>query len=206
MGTRGWWIGTFCQQCRMGRCGGWGRRSPASVFPSPSASNPRCVEQALKIMAQENLNQLPVVSAPGLIVGVATLAGIRGKIGKGEISCSNQIETAVSTNFKKVSLETNLRTLSRAMGTDHIAVVVHHLKLYSLEHGLEQMETLVGMVTDLDLVQFIAQTPISGQNYRMSSSSSGSCPQRERSSSAESPENPGSDCSEELSSDGSASH
>merc|ERR1712110_800321 len=100
-----------------------GEKVSSLSLPLPiSVQHKVTVEQALKIMAQENLNQLPVVSAPGLIVGVATLAGIRGKIGKGEISCSDQIKTAVSTNFKKVSLETNLRTLSRALDTDHFAV------------------------------------------------------------------------------------
>ena len=87
------------------------------------------VEQALKIMEQKGLNQLPVVSAPRLIVGVATLAGIRGMIGKEEISFSDQIKTAVSTNFKKVSLGTNLRTLSRILDTNHFVLVVHHQKL-----------------------------------------------------------------------------
>ena len=96
---------------------------PISVQPTVT------VEQVLKIMAQEGLNQLTVVSASGLIVGVVTLAGIRGKIGQGEISCTDQIETAVASNFKKVSLETNLRTLSRVLDTDHFAPVVHQQKL-----------------------------------------------------------------------------
>lgn len=96
---------------------------PISVQPTVT------VEQVLKIMAQEGLNQLTVVSASGLIVGVVTLAGIRGKIGQGEISCNDQIETAVASNFKKVSLETNLRTLSRVLDTDHFAPVVHQQKL-----------------------------------------------------------------------------
>ena len=87
------------------------------------------LEQALKIMAEEALNQVPVVSAPGLIVGVATIATIRAKIGKGEISCKDQIETAVSSNFKKVSLDTNLRTLSRVLDTNHVALVIHQQKL-----------------------------------------------------------------------------
>ena len=83
----------------------------------------------------------------------------------------------------------------------------------TLEHGLEQMDRLVGMVTDLDLVQFIAahsgrSKSGSGQSSAgASSSSSRSFPQSGNSSLAsDSPENPGSDCSEELSSDGSASH
>ena len=97
--------------------------SPISVQPNLT------VEQALKIMAQEGLNQLPVVSSAGVIVGVATLAAIRVKLGRGEISCSDQIETVVNINIKKVSLETNLGTLSRVLDIDHFALVVHHQKL-----------------------------------------------------------------------------
>ena len=63
---------------------------PISVQPKVT------VEQALKITEQKGLNQLQVVSAPGLFLGVATLAGIRGMIGKEEISFSDQIETTVS--------------------------------------------------------------------------------------------------------------
>ena len=55
--------------------------SPISVQPNLT------VEQALKIMAQESLNQLPVVSCAGVIVGVASLAAIRVKLGRGEIGC-----------------------------------------------------------------------------------------------------------------------
>ena len=109
-----WWAGEKVSSLSLS--------SPISVQPNLT------VEQALKIMAEENLSQIPVVSALGLIVGVATLAGIRAKIGKGEISCNDQIKAAVSCNFKKVSLETNLRTLSRVLDTDHFALVVHHQK------------------------------------------------------------------------------
>ena len=110
-----WWAGEKVSSLSLS--------SPISVQPNLT------VEQALKIMAEENLSQIPVVSALGLIVGVATLAGIRAKIGKGSISCNNQIQTAVSSNFKKVSLETNLRTLSRVLDIDHFVLVVHHQKL-----------------------------------------------------------------------------
>ena len=102
---------------------------PQSLPPHQCPAQKVTVEQALKIMEQKGLNQLPVVSAPRLIVGVATLAGIRGMIGKEEISFSDQIKTAVSTNFKWVSLGTNLRTLSRILDTNHFALVVHHQKL-----------------------------------------------------------------------------
>ena len=110
-----WWMGEKVSSLSLSL--------PISVQPKVT------VEQALKIMEQKGLNQLPVVSAPRLIVGVATLAGIRGMIGKEEISFSDQIKTAVSTNFKKVSLGTNLRTLSRILDTNHFALVVHHQKL-----------------------------------------------------------------------------
>ena len=86
----------------------------------------------------------------------------------------------------------------------------------TLEHGLEEMDTLVGMVTDLDLVQYVAHSGRlsksgSGRTHGTSSSPSGSSPQLSSpqsgtSSVADSCEKPGSDCSEELSSDGSASH
>ena len=83
------------------------------------------------------------------------------------------------------------------------------------EHGLEQMDTLVGMVTDLDLVHYIAHSgrSKSGSGQKTGSSTgpdgSSSSPRSSLESSyqsSSSAENPASDCPEEISSDGTASH
>ena len=97
--------------------------APFSVQPTVT------VEQAVEIMVKEGFDQLPVLTAKGKILGVATLGSLKAKLMKGKICSTDPVETAVYTQFKKLCLDTTLSKLNRILDTDHFALVVHKQRI-----------------------------------------------------------------------------
>merc|ERR1712204_36020 len=107
--------------------------APFSVQPSVT------VEQAVEIMVKEGFDQLPVLTA------------------KGKIHSTDPVEAAVYTQFKKLSLDTTLSKVNRILDTDHFALVVHTQRIYTSHLAVEEQEVIVGIVTDIDLLQYISK-------------------------------------------------
>ena len=97
--------------------------APFSVQPTVT------VEQAVEIMVKEGFDQLPVLTAKGKILGVATLGSLKAKLMKGKICSTDPVEAAVYTQFKKLCLDTTLSKLNRILDTDHFALVVHKQRI-----------------------------------------------------------------------------
>ena len=97
--------------------------APFSVQPTVT------VEQAVEIMVKEGFDQLPVLTAKGKILGVATLGSLKAKLMKGKICSTDPVEAAVYTQFKKLCLDTTLSKLNSILDTDHFALVVHKQRI-----------------------------------------------------------------------------
>ena len=102
--------------------------APFSVQPTVT------VEQAVEIMVKEGFDQLPVLTAKGKILGVATLGSLKAKLMKGKICSTDPVEAAVYTQFKKLCLDTTLSKLNRILDTDHFALVVHKQRICKYTH------------------------------------------------------------------------
>lgn len=46
--------------------------------------------------------------------------------------------------------------LSRVLDTEHYALVVHNQRLYTNDRDIQEREVIVGIVTDIDLLHYIA--------------------------------------------------
>merc|ERR1719452_89240 len=125
--------------------------APLSILPSVA------VEQAVDIMVKEGFDQLPVLTAKGKIVGVATLGSLKAKLMKGKIHSTDPVEDATYNTFKKLNLDTTLSKLNRILDTEHFALVVHNQRLYTNVKDIQEREVIVGIVTDIDLLQYIAR-------------------------------------------------
>jgi len=125
--------------------------APLSILPSVS------VEHAVDIMVREGFDQLPVITESGKIVGVATMGSLKAKLLKGKVNGSDPVEAATYSTFKKLNLDTTLSKLSRVLDTEHFALVVHNQRLYTNERDIQEREVIVGIVTDIDLLQHIAR-------------------------------------------------
>ena len=105
--------------------------APFSVQPTVT------VEQAVEIMVKEGFDQLPVLTAKGKILGVATLGSLKAKLMKGKICSTDPVEAAVYTQFKKLCLDTTLSKLNRILDTDHFALVVHKQRICKYTHHIK---------------------------------------------------------------------
>jgi len=125
--------------------------APLSILPSVA------VEHAIDIMVKEGYDQLPVITESGKIVGVATMGSLKAKMLKGKVNATDPVEAASYNTFKKLNLDTTLSKLNRILDTEHFALVVHNQRLYTNQKDIQEREVIVGIVTDIDLLQYIAR-------------------------------------------------
>lgn len=125
--------------------------APLSILPSVT------VEQAVDIMVKEGFDQLPVITESGKIVGVATMGSLKAKLVKGKVNGTDPVEAATYSTFKKLNLDTTLSRLSRVLDTEHFALIVHNQRLYTNDRDIQEREVIVGIVTDIDLLHYIAR-------------------------------------------------
>jgi len=125
--------------------------APLSILPSVT------VEQAVDIMVKEGFDQLPVITESGKIVGVATMGSLKAKLVKGKVNGTDPVEAATYNTFKKLNLDTTLSRLSRVLDTEHFALIVHNQRLYTNDRDIQEREVIVGIVTDIDLLHYIAR-------------------------------------------------
>jgi len=123
--------------------------APLSVLPTLS------VDQAITIMNEEGYDQLPVIDESGDINGVATLGSLKAKVLKGTVKPSDKVDKAAYHTFKKVTLDTSLEKLDRILDKEHFALVVHSQRLFKSTNDVQTKEVVVGVVTDMDLLQYV---------------------------------------------------
>jgi cystathionine beta-synthase len=125
--------------------------APLSILPSVA------VEHAIDIMVKEGFDQLPVITESGKIVGVATMGSLKAKLLKGKVNATDPVEAATYNTFKKLSLDATLGKLNRILDTEHYALIVHNQRLYTSDKTIQEREVIVGIVTDIDLLQYITR-------------------------------------------------
>merc|ERR1719438_444629 len=151
--------------------------APLSILPSVP------VEHAIDIMVKEGFDQLPVITESGKIVGVATMGSLKAKLLKGKVNATDPVEAVTYNTFKKLNLETTLSKLSRVLDTEHFALVVHNQRLYTNDRDIQEREVIVGIVTDIDLLHYIARHEAGSGSGEAGSGSSGESSPRNKSQS-----------------------
>merc|ERR1719336_2755695 len=149
--------------------------APLSILPSVP------VEHAIDIMVREGFDQLPVITESGKIVGVATMGSLKAKLLKGKVNATDPVEAVAYNTFKKLNLETTLSKLSRVLDTEHFALVVHNQRLYTSDRDIQDREVIVGIVTDIDLLHYIARHEAGSGSGEAGSGSSGESSPRNKS-------------------------
>nr|CAD7422047.1 unnamed protein product [Timema poppensis] len=68
------------------------------------------------------------------------------------------VEKVLYRQFRKIKLDTNLGRLSRILDKDHFVLVVHSQRLYSNKDVVNSREVIIGIVTPIDLLNFITHS------------------------------------------------
>jgi cystathionine beta-synthase len=115
-------------------------------------------EEAVKILAGEGFDQLPVVSEEGAVLGVATEGNLTALLMSGRVSRKDPVTSALFRQFRVVQLSTPLSDLARVFDKDHFALVVQKQRQYTAA-GEPPMERshVAGVVTRIDLLKYITE-------------------------------------------------
>jgi cystathionine beta-synthase len=126
-------------------------RPPVTVEPSATCND--CIE----ILNREGCDQLPVVTSSGDILGMVTLGNLMAKVVSGKAEPSDPATDLLYEQFTKIQLWTTLSELSRILEKNHFAIVVQKQTSYSGTDASVEKQTIVGVVTGIDLLNYISQ-------------------------------------------------
>jgi len=136
----------------------WWRKKKVSdlpkIIPETVGTEVTC-KVVVSLMRDLGVDQIPVVSQGGSIVGVATLGNIMAKLIGGAIQESSPVSEVIYRQFCKVSQECSLGKLSKILELNSFALVVNSQKNWENETSYQMKEMIVSLVTQIDLLNFI---------------------------------------------------
>jgi len=123
---------------------------PCTILPEVTC------RQAVDILSGEGFDQLPVVSAENVILGVVTEGNLTAKLMSGRVKPSDPVTKALYSQFRCVSLSSKLGELARIFDRDHFALVVTTQRCYGGSGAPPSEKTLIsGVVSRIDLLKYI---------------------------------------------------
>jgi len=125
--------------------------------PLTIAPTMKC-QSAIEIMNRTQFDQLPVVEE-GSVLGMVTLGNLMGKMVSGKVTPDSPVSDCIYGQFKKLALTSTLRELSRILDRDYFALITHCQYLYSGLNESTKKEIIIGIVTRIDLLNYISKSP-----------------------------------------------
>lgn len=138
--------------------------TPLTVLPTVTCKH------TIEILREKGFDQVPVVDASGVILGMVTLGNMLSSLLAGKVQPSDQVHKVLYKQFKQIRLTDPLGMLSRILETDHFALVVHE-QIQSRDQALagvvggpadhspdksSKRQMVFGVVTAIDLLNFVA--------------------------------------------------
>lgn len=125
--------------------------TPVTVTPGVTC------QQCIDILNRCGIDQLPCVSEHGAIQGMITLGNLMSQIVSGRAKPNDSVTKVLYRQFKQVSINTSLAQLSKIFDRDHFALVVQTQKCYTGPSQVSDKAVIFGVVTRIDLVNFIVK-------------------------------------------------
>uniref|UniRef100_A0A4W6FFM0 Cystathionine beta-synthase n=1 Tax=Lates calcarifer TaxID=8187 RepID=A0A4W6FFM0_LATCA len=123
--------------------------APLTVSPSLSC------QKTIEILREKAFDQAPVVNESGVILGMVTLGRILSFVSAGKAKPSEAVSNVLCKSFKQVHLTDSLGKLSHILKTDNFAPVVHDHIQYEADGSACQRQVVFGVVTAIDLLNYI---------------------------------------------------
>ncbi|KAK4538430.1 hypothetical protein CDCA_CDCA17G4455 [Cyanidium caldarium] len=126
-------------------------RTPVTVVPSLPCG------EAVNILAENGVDQLPVVGADGAVLGVVTEGNLLAQLASKRVQHSDPVSKAMFRQYASVTPWTTLGELSRMFKYDHFAIVQITQREYrpSGESVLKQVVSSV--CTPIDMLDFLVR-------------------------------------------------
>lgn len=126
--------------------------APLSVLPTVTC------QEAVDIMRKEGFDQLPVIDEAGVVQGMVTLGNLMTRLVNNRVQPTDAVDKVLYRQFRKIKLDTTLGRLSRILAKDHFVLVVHSQRLYTNKDSVESRDIIIGIVTPIDLLNYITNT------------------------------------------------
>ncbi|XP_025768852.1 cystathionine beta-synthase [Puma concolor] len=140
--TKPWWWHLRVQELSLS--------APLTVLPTVTC------EHTIEILREKGFDQVPVVDESGVILGMVTLGNMLSSLLAGKVQPSDQVRKVLYKQFKQIRLTDPLGKLSHILEMDHFALVVHEQIQYHSNGKSSQRQTVFGVVTAIDLLNFVA--------------------------------------------------
>lgn len=134
----------------------WGTKTVANLkLEAPLTVEPQLsCKDAVQIMHEHGIDQLPVVNSSNDVLGVITEGNLMSQIAKGRVSPDHPLSEATYSKFKPVSNNTTLNELSLIFDMHHFALVVSTQKCFTGDKVVERT-IISGVVTRINLLHYI---------------------------------------------------
>jgi len=123
--------------------------TPFTVLPEVTCND------AVEILKQQKIDQLPVVDQNNNILGTITEGNILSQLLSKRITGTDNVQKVLYKQFQQVSNNTTLLQLSKIFDKDHFAIVVTTQKSFSSAKIVTEKKMVVGVVTRIDLLNFV---------------------------------------------------
>uniref|UniRef100_A0A669B5R0 Cystathionine beta-synthase n=1 Tax=Oreochromis niloticus TaxID=8128 RepID=A0A669B5R0_ORENI len=155
--------GFLCLDAQMDPKPWWWNRTVQSLHLSAPLTVTHSVscQKTIEILKENSLDQAPVVTESGAILGMVTLETILSSLLAGKVELSAAVSAVLLKDFKQVHLTDDLGKLSHILKTDNFALVVHNHTQCEKIHFLNSI--LFAVVTSIDLLSYI--TTHEGQDH-----------------------------------------
>jgi cystathionine beta-synthase len=131
--------------------------TPMVVEPEVTCS--ACVD----LLNKGGYDQIPCVSKTGSIEGMVTLGNLTSQILSGRVKTTDPVSKCLYKQFNKVPPTAKLGHLSRSFDKDHFALITTMQKSHSAESGVTEKSLVYGVVTRIDLLNYILAHDANGQ-------------------------------------------
>lgn len=128
-------------------------QAPVTVTPNISC------EEAVEVMHQHGVDQLPVVEEDGDVIGVVTEGTLMANLLAKRVQRTEPVRVATYGQFHKLQVDSTLSDLEKIFRFDHFALIVANQSVYSGGGVRAERKVVVGVVTHIDLLRFLVQFP-----------------------------------------------
>uniref|UniRef100_UPI00358F0430 cystathionine beta-synthase-like isoform X1 n=2 Tax=Myxine glutinosa TaxID=7769 RepID=UPI00358F0430 len=125
-------------------------QAPVTVLPTVSC------QETIDLLREHGFDQAPVVSEEGYIMGVVTLQNILSYMLTGRLKPTAPINEVLYKEFKEVTMDTELGTLSRILESNHFALIIQVQIQYCGKGDQTTKKLIIGVVTGIDLLHFVS--------------------------------------------------
>lgn len=135
-----------------------GLQAPVTITPAVTC------KQAITILKDHGIDQLPVVDEEKGVLGVVTEGNMMAKLVKGAIKPEDSVTKCLYSQYQQVSLHSKLIEVSKCFDRDHFVLVVTENTSYNGQGEAVKREVVCGVATRIDLLDFITKEGMKRSN------------------------------------------